>query len=165
VLVVKRSKEGKAHGVQRPVYFLSEVLSPSKQRYPDYQKLAYSMFTTTQKLRQYFTVHPIIVVNEAPLSNILNNSEATGRASLWGIELSPGYHVREEKSNQISGITRFHSRMARTTKHGNTRPVKCLDNVIRWIEKGPRSRSRGSLNIAARRQAKIRVKDEFFTSF
>jgi hypothetical protein len=30
VLVVKRSKEGKAHGVQRPVYFLSEVLSPTK---------------------------------------------------------------------------------------------------------------------------------------
>jgi dsDNA-binding SOS-regulon protein len=30
VLVVERSKEGKTHGVQRPVYFLSEVLSPSK---------------------------------------------------------------------------------------------------------------------------------------
>jgi hypothetical protein len=45
VLVVKRGKEGKAHGVQRPVYFLSEVLSPSKQRYPHYQKLAYSVFT------------------------------------------------------------------------------------------------------------------------
>jgi hypothetical protein len=30
VLVVERSEEGKAHGVQRPVYFLNEVLSPSK---------------------------------------------------------------------------------------------------------------------------------------
>jgi hypothetical protein len=30
VLVVDRSKEGKAHGVQRPLYFLSEVLSPTK---------------------------------------------------------------------------------------------------------------------------------------
>jgi hypothetical protein len=36
VLVVKRSKEEKAHGVQRPVYFISEVLSPTKQRYPHY---------------------------------------------------------------------------------------------------------------------------------
>jgi hypothetical protein len=46
VLVVKRSKEGKAHRVQRPVYFVSKVLSPTKQRYPHYQKLAYSVFTT-----------------------------------------------------------------------------------------------------------------------
>ncbi|KAK1630915.1 hypothetical protein QYE76_005230, partial [Lolium multiflorum] len=32
VLVVEREEEGKLHGVQRPVYFVSEVLSPSKQR-------------------------------------------------------------------------------------------------------------------------------------
>jgi hypothetical protein len=30
VLVVERSEEGKAQGVQRPVYFLGEILSPSK---------------------------------------------------------------------------------------------------------------------------------------
>jgi hypothetical protein len=30
VLVVERCEEGKVHGVRRPVYFLSEVLSPSK---------------------------------------------------------------------------------------------------------------------------------------
>jgi hypothetical protein len=29
-LVVEREEEGKLHGVQRPVYFISEVLSPSK---------------------------------------------------------------------------------------------------------------------------------------
>jgi hypothetical protein len=46
VLVVKRSQEGNAHEVQRPVYFLSEVLSPSKQRYLHYQKLAYNVFMT-----------------------------------------------------------------------------------------------------------------------
>jgi hypothetical protein len=75
VLVVERSEEGKAHGVQRPVYFLSEVLSPTKHRYPHYQKLAYNIFTMARKLRQYFAVHLIIVVNEAPLSNILNNPQ------------------------------------------------------------------------------------------
>jgi hypothetical protein len=39
VLVVERGEEGKAHGFQRPVYFLNEVLSPSKQRYPHYKNL------------------------------------------------------------------------------------------------------------------------------
>jgi hypothetical protein len=89
VLVVESSEEGKAHGIQRPVYFFSEVLSPSKQRYPHYQKLVYSVFMTVRKLRHYFAVHPIIVVNEAPLSNILNNPEAIGHVSLWGIKISP----------------------------------------------------------------------------
>jgi hypothetical protein len=82
VLVVERSEEGKTPRVQRPVYFVSKVLSPTKQRYPHYQKLAYSIFTTAQKLQQYFAIHPIIVVNEAPLSNILKNPSATWRVSL-----------------------------------------------------------------------------------
>jgi ribonuclease HI len=104
VLVVERSKEGKAHEVQRPVYFLSKVLSPTKQRYPHYQKLSYSIFTTARKLWQYFTVHPIIVVNEAPLSNILNNPATTGRVSLWEIELSPldiTYEKRKVIKSQV----------------------------------------------------------------
>jgi ribonuclease HI len=104
VLVVERSEEGKAHGVQRPVYFISEVLSPTKQRYSHYQKLAYSVFTTARKLRQYFVMHPIIVVNEAPLSNILNNPSATGRVSLWEIKLSPldiTYKKRKAIKSQI----------------------------------------------------------------
>jgi dsDNA-binding SOS-regulon protein len=73
VLVVERSEEGKTHAFQRPVYFLSEVLSPSKQRYPHYQKLAYIVFMTAKKLRHNFLVHLIVVANEAPISNILNN--------------------------------------------------------------------------------------------
>jgi hypothetical protein len=45
-------------------------------------------------------VHPIIVVIEAPLSNILNNPEATGHVSLWGIELSP-LDITYEKGKAI----------------------------------------------------------------
>jgi hypothetical protein len=44
------------------------------------------------------------VVNEAPLSNILNNPLATGQVSLWGIELSPldiMYEKRKAIKSQI----------------------------------------------------------------
>jgi ribonuclease HI len=44
------------------------------------------------------------VVNEAPLSNILNNPSVTGRVSLWGIELSPldiTYEKRKAIKSQV----------------------------------------------------------------
>jgi len=85
VLVVERAEENKVHGVQRPVYYLSEVLTPTKQRYPHYQKLAYDVFMTARRLRHYFQEHPIVVVNDAPWGHILNNPDATERVALWGI--------------------------------------------------------------------------------
>jgi ribonuclease HI len=89
VLVVERAEEGKEHGVQRPVYYLSEVLSPTKQRYPHYQKLAYAIYMMGKKLPHYFECHSIIVVASNPVSSILNNLDFTGRVSLWGITLGP----------------------------------------------------------------------------
>jgi hypothetical protein len=44
---------------------------------------------TAHKLRHFFVEHPIIVVTEAPLKNILTNLDATGRVSQWAIELAP----------------------------------------------------------------------------
>jgi hypothetical protein len=87
--MVERAEEGKEHGVQRPVYYLSEVLSPTKQRYPHYQKLAYAIYMIGKKLPHYFECHSIIVVASNPVSSILNNPDAIGHVSLWGITLGP----------------------------------------------------------------------------
>src|SRR5664279_2520031 len=62
MLVVERAEEGKAVGVQRPIYYLSEVLSACKQRYPHYQKLAYGVSLTARKLKHYFQEHTITVL-------------------------------------------------------------------------------------------------------
>ncbi|KAK1668204.1 hypothetical protein QYE76_056363 [Lolium multiflorum] len=78
VIVVERKEEGHEYDVQRPVYYISEVLTESKQRYPHFQKLAYGVFRQ-RKLRHYFQEHPVTVVSKAPLSTILNNADATGR--------------------------------------------------------------------------------------
>jgi hypothetical protein len=85
-------------------------------------------------LRQYFAVHPIIVMNEAPLSNILNNPSATGRVSLWGIELSPMDIMYEtKKGDQVTNLARFHSRVVGVTEHRTARFIECLDNVLQWF--------------------------------
>ncbi|KAK1648350.1 hypothetical protein QYE76_066155 [Lolium multiflorum] len=65
VVVVERDEEGKT--VQRPVYYLSEVLSSSKQNYPHFQKMTYGVFMAATKLKHYFEEHLMKVVSEALL--------------------------------------------------------------------------------------------------
>jgi hypothetical protein len=48
-IVVERREEGQALPVQRPVYFISEVLSETKIRYPQIQKLLYAVILTRRK--------------------------------------------------------------------------------------------------------------------
>jgi hypothetical protein len=86
-LVVERVEEGHAYPVQHPVYFISEVLGPSKIRYPQVQKLLYAVLLTTRKLRQYFDNHKVIVVTGFPIGDILHNKEAIGRIPKWACEL------------------------------------------------------------------------------
>ena len=65
-IVVECKEAGKEYPVQRPVYYISEVLIESKQRYPHWQKLVYGVFMASQKLKQYFQGHPITMVSSAP---------------------------------------------------------------------------------------------------
>ena len=67
VIVVERPEEGHAYGVQRPVYFISEVLSESKVRYPSIQKVLYIILITSRKLRHYFDEYKISVITDFPL--------------------------------------------------------------------------------------------------
>jgi ribonuclease HI len=86
-IVVERREEGHALPVQRPVCFISEVLSETKIRYPQIQKLLYAVILTRRKLRHYFESHPVTVVSSFPLGEIIQCREASGRIAKWAVEI------------------------------------------------------------------------------
>jgi hypothetical protein len=88
VIMVERTEEGKELPVQCPVYYLSEVLTLSKQKYPHYQKVEYDVYMAARKLKHYFEEHPITVVSTTPLSKIIGCKDETGIVAKWAIELA-----------------------------------------------------------------------------
>jgi ribonuclease HI len=104
VIVVERTEEGHALPVQRPVYYISEVLSDSKTRYPQVQKLLYAVVLARRKLRHYFEAHPVTVVSSFPLGEIIRNPDAAGRIAKWSVELmgeTLAYAPRKAIKSQI----------------------------------------------------------------
>jgi hypothetical protein len=74
--------------LQRPMYFISEVLHEAKTRYLEVHKLLYAVLIAFRKLRHYFQAHKISVVTSYPLRAILHNPNATGNIAKWVAELA-----------------------------------------------------------------------------
>ena len=68
VFVLEQTEDNKPQPVQRPVYYVSEVLSQSKQNYPHYQKLVYGVYLAIKRAKHYFQEHVVMVVSTAPIS-------------------------------------------------------------------------------------------------
>jgi ribonuclease HI len=104
VIVVERTEEGHALPVQRPVYYISEVLSETKARYPQIQKLLYAVVLAWRKLWHYFEAHPVTPVSSFPLGEILRNPDAAGKIAKWSVELmgeTLSYALRKAIKTQI----------------------------------------------------------------
>ena len=86
-LVVEQEEEGHALRVQRPMYFISEVLSNTKTHYSQTQKLLYTVLIPKRKLRHYFESHPVTVVTSFPLGVVVQSQDTTGRTTKWALEL------------------------------------------------------------------------------
>src|SRR6185436_17487397 len=74
--------------IQKPVYYVSEVVHEAKARYLETHKLIYAILIASRKLCHYFQSHRVVVVTSYLLRAILHISNATGNIAKWAAELA-----------------------------------------------------------------------------
>ncbi|RVW31289.1 Transposon Tf2-12 polyprotein [Vitis vinifera] len=72
---------------QRPIYYVSRALADVETWYSKMELTTLALRSAAQKLRPYFQAHPMVVLTDQPLSNILHKPDLTGRMLQWAIEL------------------------------------------------------------------------------
>ena len=64
---------------QKPIYYVSRALADVETRYSNMELTTLALRSAAQKLRPYFQAHPVIVLTDQPLRNILHKPDLTGR--------------------------------------------------------------------------------------
>jgi hypothetical protein len=74
-LVQEQTIEGTIR--QCPVYYVSEVLTPSKCNMTELEKIAYVVIMASRKLRHYFEAFKVWVTSDRGLGELFRNPEAS----------------------------------------------------------------------------------------
>ena len=73
---------------QKPIYYVSRALADVETRYSKMELTTLALQSAAQKLCPYFQAHPVVVLTDQPIRNILHKPDLTGRMLQWAIELS-----------------------------------------------------------------------------
>ncbi|GKA49383.1 reverse transcriptase domain-containing protein [Tanacetum coccineum] len=117
---------------QMPIYFVSRALRSLEVNYTAMEKLMLALVYASKRLRRYFQAHPIIVITDQPIKNILSNPEVAGRMQKWSIQLGEfGIHYRPRVS--IKGQVLADFIIERPEEEGQDDSVKEEEPLLpRW---------------------------------
>nr|GFA47655.1 reverse transcriptase domain-containing protein [Tanacetum cinerariifolium] len=65
--------------IQKPVYFISRALHGPELNYTPMEKLVLSLLFTAKRLQRYFQAHPIAVITDQPIKQIISHPDVAGR--------------------------------------------------------------------------------------
>nr|GEV60393.1 reverse transcriptase domain-containing protein [Tanacetum cinerariifolium] len=72
---------------QTPIYFISRALQGPELNYSPMEKLVLSLVFSAKRLRRYFQAHPITIITEQPIKQVMSRPDVTGRLQKWSIML------------------------------------------------------------------------------
>ncbi|GJW20020.1 reverse transcriptase domain-containing protein [Tanacetum coccineum] len=72
------------------------------RNYAPLEKLALSLLHMSRRLRRYFEAHPIKVISDQPIKQILSKVQVSGKLAKYSIELG-SYNITYEPRNAIKG--------------------------------------------------------------
>ncbi|GJY05781.1 reverse transcriptase domain-containing protein [Tanacetum coccineum] len=91
-----------------PIYFVSRVLRGSKLNYTSMEKLVLALVHASKRLKRYFQAHPIIVITDQPIHQILSRPKVAGRLQKWSVKLREcAIHYRPRVSVQEKILADF----------------------------------------------------------
>nr|GEX20710.1 reverse transcriptase domain-containing protein [Tanacetum cinerariifolium] len=82
-VVLMTKKETK----KMPIYFVSRALRGPQINYTSMEKLVLALVHASKRLKRYFQAHPIIVITDLPIQQVLLRPEVAGRLQKWSIKL------------------------------------------------------------------------------
>ncbi|GJV97477.1 reverse transcriptase domain-containing protein, partial [Tanacetum coccineum] len=90
------------NGRQCPVQYVSRTLNEAERNYSPLEKLALSLVNMTRRLRRYFEAHPVKVITDQPIKNILSRTEVSGKLAKYAVEIGT-YKISFIPRNAVKG--------------------------------------------------------------
>jgi ribonuclease HI len=91
------------NSVQTPIYFVSKALKKTTN-YTAMENLVLALVFAAKRLRRYFQAHPIAVITDQPIKQVISKPDASGRLQKWSVLLSEhniSYRPRTAIKGQI----------------------------------------------------------------
>nr|GEW23159.1 reverse transcriptase domain-containing protein [Tanacetum cinerariifolium] len=129
--------------VQTSIYFISRTLQGPELNYTPMEKLVLSLVFAAKRIQRYYQAHPITVITDQPIKQIMSRLDVAGRLQKWSIML--GEHNIRAYTDKPGGNRIYLSRMGVENIHVSVNSklianqvlgtyVAKEDNMVKFLE-------------------------------
>ncbi|GJY25838.1 reverse transcriptase domain-containing protein [Tanacetum coccineum] len=128
----KRGPSGRREGEANT--YVSQILHEAERNYASLEKLALCLLHLSRRLRRYFKAHPIKIITDQPVKQILNKPEVSRKLAKYTVELD-AYNITYVPRNAIKGqvLADFINEIPMRTKHLEVYSLTNEENTNEWI--------------------------------